>query len=62
MFSGVSNNVRAEIEVRWCRKGNKITLPGHGPQDLTKKQVTMILRHLEAAGFDKDQIRHELDM
>jgi predicted RNA binding protein YcfA (HicA-like mRNA interferase family) len=44
------------------RDGVKVTLPGHGPQDLTKKHVAMILRHLEAAGFDKNQIRRELDL
>jgi predicted RNA binding protein YcfA (HicA-like mRNA interferase family) len=43
------------------RDGVKITLPGHGPQDLTKKHVAMILRQLEGAGFEKEQIRRELD-
>ena len=47
--------------VFYVREGVKITLPGHGPQDLTKKHVAMILRDLEGAGFDKDQIRRELD-
>ncbi|MBM4440326.1 MAG: type II toxin-antitoxin system HicA family toxin [Candidatus Rokubacteria bacterium] len=42
------------------RAGVKITLPGHGPQDLTKKHVGLILRQLELAGFDKDQVRREL--
>jgi predicted RNA binding protein YcfA (HicA-like mRNA interferase family) len=45
----------------YVREGVKVTLPGHGPQDLTKKHVALILRQLEAAGFDKDQIRRELD-
>jgi predicted RNA binding protein YcfA (HicA-like mRNA interferase family) len=35
-------------------RGVKITLPGHGPQDLTKKHVAMIRRQLEAAGFDRE--------
>ena len=47
--------------VFYVRDGVKVTLPGHGPQDLTKKHVGLILRQLEAAGFDKDQIRRELD-
>ena len=47
--------------VFYVRGAIKITLPGHGPQDLTKKHVALILRHLEAAGFDKEQIRRELD-
>jgi len=40
--------------------GVKITLPGHGPQDLTKKHVALVLRALEEAGFDRTQIRREL--
>jgi predicted RNA binding protein YcfA (HicA-like mRNA interferase family) len=47
--------------VFYVREGVKVTLPGHGPQDLTKKHVGLILRQLEAAGFDKDEIRRELD-
>ena len=45
----------------YVRDGVKITLPGHGPVDLTKKHVGLILRQLEAAGFDKAQVRRELD-
>ena len=41
--------------------GTKITLPGHGPQDLTKKHVGLILRALERAGFVKEQVRRELE-
>ena len=40
--------------------GVKITLPGHGPQDLTKKHVALILRALAAAGFDRERVRREL--
>jgi predicted RNA binding protein YcfA (HicA-like mRNA interferase family) len=40
--------------------GVKVTLPGHGPQDLTKKHVAIILRQLRAAGFDPRQVRDEL--
>jgi len=45
----------------YVREGVKVTLPGHGPQDLTKKHVALILRQLEAAGFDKERIRLDLD-
>jgi predicted RNA binding protein YcfA (HicA-like mRNA interferase family) len=38
-------------------RGTKVTLPGHGPQDLTKKHVALILRALEAAGFDKNAVK-----
>ncbi len=33
--------------------GVTVTLPGHGPPDLTKKHVGMIVRQLEAAGFER---------
>jgi predicted RNA binding protein YcfA (HicA-like mRNA interferase family) len=38
----------------------KITLSGHGPQDLTKKHVALIVRQLAAGGFDKQAVRREL--
>jgi len=44
----------------YARGGVKITVPGHGPQDLTKKHVALILRELERAGFAKDQVRKDL--
>ena len=40
--------------------GVKITVPGHGPQDLTKKHVALILRALGGAGFDRERVRREL--
>ena len=40
--------------------GVKITLPGHGPQDLTKKHVALIVRALAGAGFDRARVRREL--
>ena len=46
--------------VQYEGPGVKITLPGHGPQDLTKKHVALIIRALERAGFDREQIRREL--
>jgi predicted RNA binding protein YcfA (HicA-like mRNA interferase family) len=45
---------------QYVRDGVKITLPGHGPTDLTKKHVAMIVRQLEAAGFDRAEVRREL--
>ena len=38
-----------------------ITVPGHGPKDLTKKHVGLILRSLTQAGFDKKKTRRELE-
>lgn len=43
-----------------AQSGCKITLPGHGPPDLTRKHVALILRALERAGFDKETVRGEL--
>ncbi len=40
--------------------GIKIALPGHGPQDLTKKHVALIVRQIVAAGFDRAQVLHDL--
>jgi predicted RNA binding protein YcfA (HicA-like mRNA interferase family) len=40
--------------------GVTVTLPGHGPADLTKKHVGMILRVLERAGFDRHAVLAEL--
>ena len=34
--------------------GVVITVPGHGKQNLSQKHVGMIVRQLEAAGFDRD--------
>jgi predicted RNA binding protein YcfA (HicA-like mRNA interferase family) len=42
------------------RQGLKITLPGRGPQDLTKKMVALVLRNLARAGFDPATVRREL--
>lgn len=51
---------RATGHRQFVRGSVKITLPGHGPQDLTKKHVGMILRQLETAGFDREAIKREL--
>ena len=46
--------------IQYERRGVKITLPGHGPRDLTKKHVALIIRALSGAGFDREQVRREL--
>jgi hypothetical protein len=38
----------------------KIALPGHGPQDLTKKHVALIVRQLIGAGFERAELLREL--
>ena len=40
--------------------GVVITVPGHGKQNLSQKHVGMIVRQLEAAGFDRDAVRRDL--
>lgn len=38
----------------------KITLPGHGRPELSRKHVALILRALERAGFHKETVREAL--
>ncbi len=45
---------------QFVRGSLKITVSGHGPQDLTKKHVALIVRQLAAAGFEKEAVRREL--
>jgi len=40
--------------------GVTVTLPGHGPPDLTKKHVGMIIRKLEEAGFERAAVMESL--
>ncbi len=51
---------RATGHRQFAREGVKVTVPGHGPQDLTKKHLGMILRQLEVAGFDREAVKREL--
>ena len=51
---------KATGHTQYAGPGVKITLPGHGPQDLTKKHVALIIRALARAGFDREQVRREL--
>ena len=37
----------------------KLTVPGHGSKDLSKKHLGMILRSLETVGFDRAKVRRE---
>jgi predicted RNA binding protein YcfA (HicA-like mRNA interferase family) len=46
--------------VQFERAGVKITVPGHGPQELSKKHVGLIIRALTAAGFDRDELKRDL--
>jgi len=41
--------------------GVVITVPGHGRQNLSQKHVGMIVRQLEALGFDRDTVRRDLN-
>ena len=50
---------KASGHLHFAGPGVKITLPGHGPRDLSKKHVALIIRALARAGFDREQIRRE---
>ncbi len=52
---------KATGHIAYESRGIKISLQGHGPQDLTKKHVGMILRALEGIGFEKTKTRKELE-
>jgi predicted RNA binding protein YcfA (HicA-like mRNA interferase family) len=41
--------------------GVVITVSGHGRQNLSQKHVGMIMRQLEASGFDRDTVRRDLN-
>ena len=45
---------------RFAGHGVTVTLPGHGPADLTKKHVGMLVRTLERVGFDRNTVLAEL--
>jgi predicted RNA binding protein YcfA (HicA-like mRNA interferase family) len=46
---------------KWTREGSvSVTVPGHGPNDLTKKHVGMVVRTLERAGFSRAEILRAL--
>ena len=38
-----------------------ITVSDHGRQNLSQKHVGMIMRQLEASGFDRDTVRRDLN-
>jgi len=37
-------------------------VPAHGRPELSAKHTGMLIRELEMAGFDRDQIREELGL
>ena len=50
----------ATSHIQYERAGVKIMLPGHGPNDLTKKHVGQILRALARLGLDPREVRRQL--
>lgn len=40
--------------------GVAVTVSGHGPSNLSKKHVGMLMRQLERAGFDRERVREDL--
>ena len=46
---------------RYFGRGSlKVTVPGHGRNDLRKEVLSKLIRTLETAGFSKAQVRREL--
>jgi predicted RNA binding protein YcfA (HicA-like mRNA interferase family) len=53
---------RATSHRRFRGSGTTITVPAHGRLELSAKHTGMLIRELEKAGFDRDQIREELGL
>jgi predicted RNA binding protein YcfA (HicA-like mRNA interferase family) len=53
---------RATSHRRFRGPGTTITVPAHGRLELSAKHTGMLIRELEKAGFDRDQIRDELGL
>ena len=51
---------RATSHRRFRGPRTTITVPAHGRPELSAKHTGMLVRELEKAGFDRDQIRKEL--
>ena len=51
---------RATSHRRFRGSGTTITVSAHGRSELSAKHTGMLIRELEKAGFDRDQIRKEL--
>jgi predicted RNA binding protein YcfA (HicA-like mRNA interferase family) len=56
----VERRARATSHRQFVREGVTITVVGHGPKDLSRKHLGMLLRQLERAGFERAQVRREL--
>jgi predicted RNA binding protein YcfA (HicA-like mRNA interferase family) len=56
----VERRGRATSHRQFIRDGVLVTVVGHGPKDLSKKHLGMLLRQLARAGFDRAQVRREL--
>lgn len=53
---------RATSHRRFRGPGTTITVPAHGRLELSAKHTGMLIRELEKAGFDRDQVREELGL
>jgi predicted RNA binding protein YcfA (HicA-like mRNA interferase family) len=53
---------RATSHRRFRGPGTTITVPAHGRLELSAKHAGMLVRELEKAGFERDQVREELGL
>ena len=53
---------RATSHRRFRGPGTTITVPAHGRLELSAKHTGMLIRELEKAGFERDQVREELGL
>ena len=59
-FERQSGRASGNLYYKHASSGVKVTVPGHGRTELSKKHLGMMIRQLEAAGFEKGQLRREL--
>ena len=53
---------RASSHRRFRHTRTTVTVADHGRPELSSKHVGMLLRELERAGFDREQVRRELGL
>lgn len=54
------NTGSGHVYFRHAKSGVKIVLPGHGPNDLSRKVAGNVIRSIVSAGFDRAEVRLQL--
>lgn len=59
-FAEVAKRGTGHAQFIHAATGVKVTLPGHGPKELTRATTGNVVREIERAGFDRRELRREL--